>query len=65
MFTNHDIKHSGETEKNYQRRGGICTYIREQLKIVEIYDIVDPEIESQWFFLLKQIAFLVRLHRSR
>ena len=32
---------------NDQRGGGICTYIREQLNIVEICDMNDPEIESQ------------------
>mgnify|MGYP002803580434 FL=1 len=34
-----------------QRGGGICTYIREQLNAVEICDMNDPEIESQWLLI--------------
>ena len=37
MFSNQDIKHSGET----------VDHIRKQLNIVEICDMIDPEIESQ------------------
>ena len=36
---------------NDQRGGGICTYIRKQLHIVEISDMNDPEVESQWFLI--------------
>ena len=36
---------------NDQRGGGICTYIRKQLHIVEICDMNDPEVESQWFLI--------------
>ena len=36
---------------NDQRGGGICTYIWKQLNIVEICDMNDPEVESQWFLI--------------
>ncbi len=36
---------------NDQRGGRICTYIREKLNIVQLPDMCDLEIESQWFLI--------------
>ncbi len=36
---------------NDQRGGGICTYIREKLNIVQLPDMCDLEIESQLFLI--------------
>ena len=36
---------------NDQRGGGICTYIWKPLHTVEICDMNDPDVESQWFLI--------------
>ena len=36
---------------NDLRGGGICTYIREKLNVVQLPDMCDLEIESQWFLI--------------
>ena len=36
---------------NDLRGGGICTFIRANLNILEVCDLGDPEVESQWFLI--------------
>jgi hypothetical protein len=36
---------------NNQPGGGLCTYISSRLNFLELTDLSDPEIESQWFLI--------------
>ena len=46
MFPNQDIEHSGETETMINGEVDFVIF-REQLNVVEICDVNEPEIESQ------------------
>ena len=36
---------------NNQREGGICTYINSRLNVIELGNLCEPEIETQWFLV--------------
>ena len=36
---------------NNQRGGGLCTYINSRLNVIELRNLSEPDIESQWFLI--------------
>ena len=36
---------------NNQRGGGLCTYISSRLNVIELGNLCEPEIETQWFLI--------------
>ena len=36
---------------NNQRGGGLCTYISSRLNFIELGNLCEPEIETQWFLI--------------
>ena len=36
---------------NNQRGGGLCTYISSRLNVIELGDVCEREIETQWFLI--------------
>ena len=38
-------------DRSNNQRGGLCTYISSRLNVIELGNLCEPEIETQWFLI--------------